>query len=69
MRIIDERNEYIGKIMKEMNYQTMKRIEMKLKNVMKKLPIENRVLCKYENNNNTSNNNNVNNKNYSHNNK
>ena len=42
---------------------------MKMKNVMKKLPIENTVLCKYENDNNTSNNNNVNNKNYSHNNK
>ena len=42
---------------------------MKMKNVMKKLPIESTVLCKCENNNNTSNNNNVNNGNYSHNNK
>ena len=42
---------------------------MKMKNVMKKLPIESKVLCKCKNNSNTSNNNNVNNKNYSHNNK
>ena len=67
MRIIDEKNEYIGKFMNEMNYQTMNRVEMKLKNVMKKPPIENTVLCKCKNNSNTSNNNNVNNKNYSHN--
>ena len=69
MRIIDERNENIEKIMKEMNYQTMNGIEMKMKNVMKKLPIENTVLCKCKNISNTSNNNNVNNKNYIHNNK
>ena len=42
---------------------------MKMKNVMKKFPIENTVLCKCKNISNTSNNNNVNNKNYSHNNK
>ena len=35
MRIIDERNENIGKIMNEMNYLIMNRIEMKMKNVMK----------------------------------
>ena len=69
MRIIDERNENIEKIMKEMSCKTLNRIEMKMKNDMKKLPIENTVLCKYENDNNTSNNNNVNNKNYIHNNK
>ena len=69
MRIIDQRKKNIGKIMKEMNYQTLNRIGMKMKNVMKKLPIENTVLCKCKNNSNTSNNNNVNNKNYSHNNK
>ena len=62
-------NENIGKIMKDMNYQTLNRIEMKMKNVMKKLPIESKVLCKCKNNSNTSNNNNVNNKNQSHNNK
>ena len=71
MRIIDERNENIEKIMKEMSYQTLNRIEMKMKmkNDMKKLPIEKTVLCKYENDNNTSNNNNVNNEDYGHNNK
>ena len=67
MRIIDERNENIEKILKEMSYQIMNSLEMKMKNVIKKLPIENTVLCKCKNNNNASNNNNVNNKDYSHN--
>ena len=47
----------------------MNRIEMKMTNDIKKLPIENTVSCKCKNNSNTSNNNNVNNKSYSHNNK